>query len=315
MDYLKLETSVGGFADILVVTDHYTRYAVAIPTRNQEAKTTAEALMTHFIQHYGFPRRLHSDQGANFEGHVIKDLCKMAGVTKSKTTSYHPMGNGMTERFNRTLLGMLSTLETSQKRNWKKYVFPLVHAYNCTRHEGTRYSPYYLMYGREPQMPIDVAFGIGKQQGNDTFISYVKYLKDRLSYVKYLKDRLSYAYTLANKNTAKDKERQKTNYDKRIKGCQLHIGDTVLVRILAHEGKHKIADTWESNAYTVVDIPNVDDIPVYVVEDTVTGKRRTLHRNHLFPIHSQDVSDTDNDNDDHDDNQDIIIVVNTETPN
>ncbi len=55
LDFLSLEQSKGGFESILVITDHYTRYAQAIPTRNQTARTTAEALFNNFIVHYGFP--------------------------------------------------------------------------------------------------------------------------------------------------------------------------------------------------------------------------------------------------------------------
>ena len=67
MDYLSVETSSGGYQHMLVITDHFTRYARAILTRNQTAKTTAEALFNSFIVHYGFPKQLHYDQGANFE--------------------------------------------------------------------------------------------------------------------------------------------------------------------------------------------------------------------------------------------------------
>ncbi|GFR97495.1 retrovirus-related Pol polyprotein from transposon 412 [Elysia marginata] len=132
MDYLTNEPSAGGFENVLVITDHFTRFAQAIPIKNQTARTTAEALFTTFIGHYGFPERLHSDQGANFESKIIKELCQLAGVAKSRTSSYHPMGNGQTKRFNQTLLGMLGTLEADKKREWHK---SLTHAYNSTTHQ------------------------------------------------------------------------------------------------------------------------------------------------------------------------------------
>ena len=100
IDFLSLERSKGSFENALVITDHFTRYAQVFPTRNQEAKTTVKVLFDNFILHYGSPARLDSDQGRNFESKVIKELCSLAGVDKSRTTPYHPMGNGMVERFN-----------------------------------------------------------------------------------------------------------------------------------------------------------------------------------------------------------------------
>ena len=150
IDYLSLETSKGGFENILVITDHFTRYAQAIPTKNQTARTTARVLFDSFFVHYGFPTTLHSDKAQNFESRVIRHLCRIGGIKKTRTTPYHPIGNGQCERFNQTLLRMLGTLEPSKKSDWKSYVSPLVHAYNATRHESTGFSPFYLMFGRHP---------------------------------------------------------------------------------------------------------------------------------------------------------------------
>jgi hypothetical protein len=273
MDFLSLESS-RGYQNILVITDHFTRYAMAIPTKNQTARTTAEAFYNNFVQHYGIPQRLHTDQGANFESKVIKELCQLLNIKKSRTTPYHPMGNGMCERFNRTLCDMLGTLPPDKKQEWKHYVGPLVHAYNCIRHESTGQSPFFLMFGRQPRLPIDLAFGIERNQQHQSVLQYTQGLRERL--------RHSYQQATAASSEAQD--RQKSRYDLKTRGAIVEVGDKVLVKTLAFDGKHKLADRWEEEVYIVLEQPNTS-IPVFVVRrENGEGRKRTLHRNHLLPI-------------------------------
>ena len=120
-----------------------------MPTRNQTSKTTADALFLNFIVPYGIPTTIHSDQGANFTSKLIQDLCFFTGISKSCITPYHPMGNGITERFNRILISMLGTLQQDQKSDWKINIGSLVHAYNAIKHETTGFSPFYTIKGRD----------------------------------------------------------------------------------------------------------------------------------------------------------------------
>lgn len=93
MDILTLKPDHSNTKDMFVITDHFTKYALAIPTPNQKAKTVAKCLWEQFICYYGRPERLHSNQGPDFESHLIKKLCDIAGVRKVRTTPYHPRGN------------------------------------------------------------------------------------------------------------------------------------------------------------------------------------------------------------------------------
>lgn len=87
---------------------------MAIPTKNQTAKTTAEAFYINLIVNFGIPSKINSNQGGNFKSDSIIELCKIMGIEKKRTTPYHPVGNGSSERFNRTLVGMLGTLKPEE---------------------------------------------------------------------------------------------------------------------------------------------------------------------------------------------------------
>lgn len=102
MDYLSLESDGRGMENILVITDHFTKYAVAVPNIDQKAKTVAKALWNHFFVHYSLPERLHSDQGRDFESAVIKDLCLLLGIKKTRSTPITHLvirWSGLTVRF------------------------------------------------------------------------------------------------------------------------------------------------------------------------------------------------------------------------
>ena len=275
MDYLSLEPSKGNIENVLVITDHFTRYALAYPSKTQTAQATARILWDNFICHYGFPEKFIFDQGRNFESDLIKELCKIAGVQKLHTTPYHPQGNGQCERFNSTLCNMLGTLSEEEKSDWKSYLGCMIHAYNCTKHASTTYSPYYLMFGRHPRLPIDVEFGLPKSNSGDN--------SSKSRYVQKLRRRLNYAFQKANKFAKLQAQKYKSSYDKSIKGPQLQEKDIVLVKLVAHKGRHKLQDKWEPEGYVVIEQP-IAGTPVYRVQPVTGGNIRTLHRNLLLPL-------------------------------
>ena len=158
VDFLHLDVCRGGFEYLLVVTDHFTRYAQAFPTKNNKARTAAEKIFNEVVLNFGFPKQIHHDQGKEFDNKIWKHLQELGGIKSTRTTPYHPMGNGQVERMNRTLLNMLKTLNEYQKKNWKDHIKHLVWAYNNTKHKTTGFTPHYLMFGREGKLPIDIIF-------------------------------------------------------------------------------------------------------------------------------------------------------------
>ena len=128
-----------------------------------------------------------------------------------------------------TLLDMLVTLCADQKKDWKKFVGPLVHAYNCRRHDSTGYSPFCLMFGREPRLPIDLAFGIELNKVNDSLLHYTKSLREKIKHL----------CEMAAKTSKIAHQRQQAGYDLNVTGATVEVGDRVLVKNLAFEVKQR----------------------------------------------------------------------------
>lgn len=115
IDFTMLEPSCSGHENVLVLTDVFNKYTLAVPTRDQWAESIVQALVAECFFRLGVPGRIHSDEGQNFESALMKQLCGFYGIERSRTTPYHPNGNGQCEWFNR---GFLHTLPVSRKRDW-----------------------------------------------------------------------------------------------------------------------------------------------------------------------------------------------------
>ena len=272
VDFLHLEQSSGGFEYILLIVDHFTKYAQAYATRNKSAQTAAERIFNDFMPRFGFPERLHHDMGGEFENNLFKRLEELTGVGHSRTTPYHPQGNGLVERMNRTLLSMLRTLPETHKSKWANHLSKLVHAYNCTIHETTGFSPFFLLFGRSPRLPVDIMFSIPGSPGD----------KSHKEYSAKWKAAMGQAYARAASSTQKTALKAKKHHDKRARSSELKVGDRVLVRNLTPRGgPGKLRSFWEDKVHIVVHRKG-ESSPVYdVVPENGNKKVRTLHRNML----------------------------------
>ena len=190
-------------------------------------------LMGEFLVHYAWPEKILTDQGKSFENNLIQELCDLAQVKKLHTSPYHPETNGQCECFNVTLINMLGTLPTHAKKNWKEWLATLTHAYNCTVSSVTGFSPYFLMFGRTPKIPLDIEMEVTLVEQEN--VSYQNYAKK-------LQARLKWAYQRVQENSQRESECHKKYCDKKMRCMSLKQGDLVLVHAKAPSGNHKIAD-------------------------------------------------------------------------
>lgn len=272
IDFWSAEDNNNKSVDVLVITDHFTKLSHAFPCQDQTAKRVAKKLWDNFFCIYGFPQRIHSDQGTNFESELIAELLQLGGVCKSRTSPYHPMGNGATERFNRTLGNMLRSLPPRSKQKWPQMIQTMTFVYNCTVHETTGFPPFFLMFGRVPRLPVDLMFR--NVLHDDTVCDYH-------TYVKSLAADLRSAMLLAQKNSTVEQRHQSEQYNKRVRGLPLSLGDQVLVANKGVRGKRKLSDKWEPVMYTV--IASKPALHIYRIRDQ-EGNERVVHRNLLLQV-------------------------------
>ena len=274
IDFLHLEKSSGGHKYILLIVDHFSRYAQVYPTRNKSALTTAKYLYSDFILRFGIPSRIIHDQSGEFENRLFLALKKFSGIVKARTTPYHLQGNGAVERMNRTLLQMLRTLPENQKKRWHEKVNKMTFVYNTTRHDSTGFTPYFLLFGREPKLPLDQLIHLPKDAARKTHSQYAEAWQQQMEQ----------AYRIAFEKSSKQKDMDRKRWIDRPHLMALQVGDRVLVKnVVERCGPGKLRSYWEQNIYIIKVIHGEGNV-VYSIqqEGDPKAKIRVVHRNMLM---------------------------------
>ena len=261
----------GGYEYTLIICDHFTRFLQIYPTKNKSAKAAAEQIFNKFILNFGFPRRIHYDQGKEFNNNLFYRLHKLTGIASSRTTPYHPMGDGQPERMNRTLINMLKCLSAEGKTRWKEHLAKLAFVYNSTINKATGFSPFRLMFGWESRLPIDMMFGIdfGKKHG-----TYSEFVKDWETGMKQ-------AVEIARKHINAAKTWNERLYNKKVKGTEIVLGDNVLQRNHKERGgTGKLRSYWEDEIYQVVEVD--PQLPLITIKPVRGSCTRKVHRNNIM---------------------------------
>ena len=182
IEFLKVDRAAGGYEYILVIIDQLTRYAQAYATANKSAKTTAEKLFDDFVLKFGTPNRILHDHGEEIEDKMFHETKKYFGIRRCRTTLYHPMGNGIVECLNSATIQMLLTLSEKLKYKWKDSLNKLMHTYKCTKHSVTGYSPYFLLFGRNSKLSIDIILSEHREPAGEqpNYNNFIQTWKDRM---------------------------------------------------------------------------------------------------------------------------------------
>ena len=237
-DHLKLCKTTSGNNGLLVIIDHFTKFAEAIPCAHDEydAQTTAKIILNKWFARHGTPARMQSDNATNFTAEIAQELMKASQVTKVTSTPAHPRGNGLVERQNRTLLTLLRVYTSRRMLDWDEHIDGVLGAYNSTRHATTGFSPYMLQHGAEKSIPLSFIY--------PEFAA--REFESKEEFVEHLLARQQEIHELVRRNTHQAQVRQKQKFDRHLKAKAHAVGDAVWVfcHIIPKGGTRKLLRAW-----------------------------------------------------------------------
>ena len=192
---------------ILTLIDYATRYPEAVPLKNFETETVAEALLDLFSR-LGIPKKILSNLGTQFVSKCMEEVSRLLSIERLTTTPYLSICNGLVERFDGTLKKMLRRLCNEQPRQWHRFVNPLLFAYREVSQEATGFSLFELLYERTVRGPVQTLKKLwtGETDGTEIKTSY--------QYALELQKRLDNTMKIAQEELLKSRKKNKTLYDR-----------------------------------------------------------------------------------------------------
>ena len=271
--------SKNGYRYVLTVVDYATRYPEAVPLKNIDTISVAEALLSIYSR-VGFPREVLSDMGTQFVSDVMREINRLLSIKQLNTTPYHPIANGLVEKFNGTLKSMLRKMCCERPEDWDRYLPAVLFAYREVPQDSVGFSPFELLYGRTVRGPMTILKELWTQEIKDPEV------RSTYQYVLDLRERLETTCKLAQEALGQSQKRYKHYYDKKSRKRSYKVGDSVL--LLLPTDHNKLTMQWKG-PYKVSDIKFDND---YII--MMNGKSKIFHVNMLKKyIPRQDVPEED----------------------
>ena len=210
-----------GHRYILTLVDYTSRYPKAVPLKNIDTETVAEALLDMYSRR-GIPEEVLSDQRTQFVSSCRQKVSRLQSINKLITTPYQPNCNRLVERFNGTLKKMLQRLCSEQPRQWHRFINRLLFAYRKAPQEATGFSPFELLYRRTVRGPVQIPKELWTKETD------VPEVKTSYQYVLELIERLDYSMKIALEELKRSQAKNKRLYDREAKRRAIEVGDKML---------------------------------------------------------------------------------------
>ena len=264
-------TKHGNYKYIATFVDVFSGWPEAFPLRDKTAESVARVIATEIIPRHSTISILRSDNGLEFCNRLVDELSVNLGIQRITCLPYAPQSNGIVERFNQTLTRGIKKRNTPYEEyytNWHLHIPAVLFAHRVAPHERTRLSPFSVVYGREPYLMADEMFAPKLNYNGDEF--HKKQLW-----------RMHKAFKLVRAMTAKAREEQRKQYNKKVDEIELEEGTNVWYYDPRNvRGPSKIHSKWRP-MYKVIGFKT--DTAVRI-QHQPTGKELCVHRNYLRPV-------------------------------
>ena len=264
--------SYNGNRYIINVIDLFSGWPESFATKSKSAETVAQILMEHIIPRHACPRVIVSDNGTEFCNAVIDQITAFFNIKHIRTSVYHPQANGKCERYNRVQNDMLAKLVDRTHRNWDSKIPSILSAYRTAKNETTKFSPFFVLYGRDPVLPVDTLLA-------------PKYRYHGDEYVPCMLETMHNVHHQIQHNLENSHEKNKTYYDKKAKPVNIHVGDMVYFRDPSETATSKLSSSWKP-FYRV--IKALSDV-TFVIKNQLSGHTKVVNAYNLRRVSSENV--------------------------
>ena len=258
--------SYSGNRYIINIIDLFSGWPESFATSSKSAETVAQILIEQIIPRHSCPRVIVSDNGTEFCNAVIDQLSAFFNIKHIRTSVYHPQSNGKVERFNRVMNDSLAKLVDSTQRDWDTKIPGVLSAYRTAKHESTKYSPFFTLFGRDPILPCDSLLAPKfRYQGEE--------------YLPTMLENLHRAHHHIRHNLERSHERNREYYDRKAKPVNIKVGDAVYFRdpTEAATQSSKLSSQWKP-FYRV--IKALSDV-TFVIKNQLSGGTKVVNAHNL----------------------------------
>lgn len=268
VDVLQLPKTRRGNKYAIVFVEYLTKWPEVYPAPDQTSATIAKLLVEEVIARHGVPSEILSDRGKAFLSSLMQEVELLLGYKKLNMTAYHPQTDGLVERFNRTLIAMLAKTTCKEGPEWDEHLPYVLFAYRASQQTSTQESPFYLLYDRDPRLPVPAALSPRRE----------RLTMDLKEYGIDLHSKLSSAWELARKSLQQAQKKQKTQYDRKVCARPFREGERAFLykpaektgefRKLTHpfDGPYRVLEVG-TNTASIVRIDRPKDEPILVSLD------------------------------------------------